>query len=234
MVVTLIGTGNVGTHLLRALQSAGHETVQLQGRTFRCDDVRGEVVIVCVKDDTIAQVAERLKETKALVVHTSGSVPLTALPCRRRGVLYPMQTFSKTREVNFCEVPVFLEAENAEDMKLLVRLASTLTRHVQQIDSDCRRRLHLAAVLACNFVNHCYDMAAEVLHDCDLPFSTLLPLIDETARKVHQLQPREAQTGPAVRFDQQIILRQEVMLAGREREIYHLMSENIHDYHDKL
>lgn len=229
MVVTLIGTGRLGTNLHHALTEAGHEVVWLHGRDFAAEDVRGEVVVICVKDDAIMSVAERLGNTRALVVHTSGSTDIGALPQPRRGVFYPMQTFSRERLVDFAEIPVFLEADDAEDMKLLVQLASSFSRNVRQLDSQRRRYLHLAAVFACNFTNHCYDLAAQVLSKVDLPFEVMLSLIDETARKVHTMTPQEAQTGPAIRYDEQVIRRHEGMLEGNAKEIYHLMSKSIHD-----
>ena len=229
MVVTLIGTGRLGTNLHHALHEAGHEVVWLEGRRFRPCEVRGEVVIICVKDDAIASVAERLGDVEALVVHTSGSTDIDALPHRRRGVLYPMQTFSRDRLVDFAEIPLFLETADDEDMKLLVHLAQSISRNVRQLDSQRRRSLHLAAVFACNFTNHCYDLSAQVLQQAGLPFEVMLPLIDETARKVHTLSPREAQTGPAVRYDEGVISRHEEMLSGTPRDIYHLMSQSIHE-----
>ena len=229
MVVTLIGTGNLGTNLHAALTKAGHEVVWLHGRTFLSQDVRGEVVLVSVKDDAIADVTARLSVVPQLVAHTSGSTDISAISTRRRGVFYPMQTFSKHRLVDFDEIPVFLEADHTEDMKLLEQLAQSISRNIRQLDSLRRRHLHLAAVFACNFVNHCYDLSAEVLRKADLPFDVMLPLIDETARKVHSVSPHEAQTGPAIRYDTGVISRHEAMLEGTEKEIYHLMSQSIHN-----
>ena len=157
---------------------------------------------------------------------------METIPARRRGVLYPMQTFSKVRPVDFSEVSVFIES--ATDSALLESLAQSISRHVYHLDSEGRKHLHLAAVFACNFTNHCYDLSASLLQRYGIPFEVMLPLIDETARKVHNLTPREAQTGPAVRYDTSVIERQEALLTGSERDIYRLMSQSIHEYHDKL
>lgn len=232
MVVTLIGTGNLGTNLHHALRQAGHEVVWLHGRSFAPEDVRGEVVLISVKDDAIADVAARLGGASQLVAHTSGTTDVNVLPQRRRGVLYPMQTFSKQRLVDFAEIPVFLEAADAEDVQLLELLARSVSRCVHRLDSPSRRHLHLAAVFACNFVNHCYDLSAEALREVGLPFEVMLPLIDETARKVHSIPPRQAQTGPAVRFDEGVIRRHEDMLTGRAKELYRLMSTSIYLMHN--
>ena len=230
--ITLIGTGNLGTNLAAALLKAGHKVVQLHGRSFQLDEIEGDVVIISIKDDALRAVAEKLKDTDKLVVHTAGSVPMNVLPTARRGVFYPMQTFSKQRIVDFSEIPIFLES--GTDIELLEELAHSVSQKVFHIDSEKRKSLHLAAVFACNFANHCYDLAAQILQQHDIPFEVMLPLIDETARKVHTLSPHEAQTGPAVRYDKRIIEKQENMLTGDKKEIYHLMSQSIHNSHDKL
>lgn len=229
MQITLIGTGNLGTNLYEALRRAGHDVAQLPGRSFATSDVKGELVIIAVKDDALPDVANRLKDCDMLVVHTAGSIPMEVIPCRRRGVFYPMQTFSKNQLVDFTNIPIFLETEQAGDMKVLESLASTLSHNIYHLNGEGRRRLHLAAVFVCNFANHCYALGAEVLKGINIPFDVMLPLIDETASKVHNLSPREAQTGPAVRMDRNVISRQETMLDGRTKDIYHLMSESIHD-----
>lgn len=246
MFVTLIGTGNLGTNLHAALVKAGHDVQWLHGRGLKAEEVAGDVIIMAVKDDAIPSVAEALTqyfyqphpdeatgepiEKKCpLLVHTAGSVPLCALPSKRRGVLYPMQTFSKHYIFDFSEIPVFIEAENEADAELLQQLSSSVSRKVYPLDSRQRKSLHLAAVFACNFVNHCYSMSARCLSDIGLPFDIMLPLIDETARKVHTLSPKDAQTGPAVRYDTTIIHSQEQMLTGLQQQIYTLMSQSIHE-----
>ena len=118
---------------------------------------------------------------------------------------------------------------------MLTDLGSSLSQHVMQLDSEGRKHLHLAAVFACNFVNHCYDLASEVLDRYDIPFSSMLPLIDETARKVHSMSPKSAQTGPAIRYDENVIGMQSRMLAydDRIRQIYDIMSKSIHERNEK-
>ena len=229
MLISLIGTGNVGTNLQAALTKAGHEVVWLRGRDFKAEDIRGEVVIVSVKDDALPAVASKLGNQGALVVHTAGSIHMNALPCPRRGVLYPMQTFSKSRLVDFKSVPLFLETEREEDMALLDELSRTISDSIHHTDSEGRRLLHLAAVFASNFANHCYALSADILKAKGIDFDVMLPLIDETARKVHQLPPREAQTGPAVRGDEGVIKKQSEMLSGTCKEVYDLMSKSIQE-----
>ena len=163
-----------------------------------------------------------------MFLHTAGSMPLTVFSgyTQHGGVLYPMQTFSKERLVSFANIPVFIEGDNA----VLRPLAESITHSVYELSSADRKYLHLSAVFACNFVNHCYALSAELLEKHGIPFSVMLPLIDETALKVHQLHPLEAQTGPAVRYDENVIRMQSSMLADSPllQEIYNLLSVSIH------
>ncbi|MCD8285371.1 MAG: DUF2520 domain-containing protein [Prevotellaceae bacterium] len=245
MVVTLVGAGGVATSLGVALLGGGHEVRQVWSRTetsarelaerlhtaFTTDlgcvarDV--DCVIVSVKDSEVGRVAACLS-TGALVLHTAGSVPLGVLPQARAGVIYPMQTFSKARLVDLRKTPLFIEAKRTEDLPMLRKLAESLSGSVTELPSDYRCRLHLAAVFACNFANHCYDLADELLRGAGLSFDIMLPLIDETARKVHEMSPREAQTGPAKRWDEAVMRRHLELLNGDELGIYRLMSESIH------
>ena len=150
--------------------------------------------------------------------------------CCGYGVLYPMQTFSKQREVDFGQIPCFVESNSEEDVQLLKDIASALSEKVYEASSEQRKSLHLAAVFTCNFTNHMYVLAAELLKKYGLPFEAMLPLIDETARKVHELEPLAAQTGPAVRYDENVIDEHLRMLADEPQmlELYREISENIH------
>ena len=143
-----------------------------------------------------------------------------------------MQTFSKLRQVDFREVTFFTEAHTAADLKLLNEIALHLGSKVYEASSEQRRYLHIAAVFACNFANHMYAVASHLLSANGLPFEAILPLIDETARKVHELPPVDAQTGPAQRYDENVINRHLEMLKSEPRlaEIYELISKNIHEY----
>ncbi len=255
----LIGAGNVATHLGQALRDAGHTVLQVYSRTEEhardlanklqakpvteitdvCADA--ELYVLAVRDEVLPGLAARLyvhlKDVSstsaacgsdALFLHTAGSMPLEALPMLRRGVLYPMQTFSKARQVDFRSVPLFVESHT--DSQMLQDLAESLSERVRVLDSESRKYLHLAAVFACNFTNHMYHLCADILKERGIPFDVMLPLIDETARKVHELSPREAQTGPAVRYDKRVMNHHLDMLEDENtRKIYKLLSENIHD-----
>lgn len=202
-----------------------------------------ELYVFCLRDavleDTARRVYDHLLDVRsfsdeesvgadALFVHTAGSMPADALPAPRRGVLYPMQTFSKNRAVDFRNIPIFVESET--DEALLMSLGEQISDRVLSLDAESRRVLHLSAVFACNFTNHMYNLAARLLADHGIPFSVLLPLIDETAAKIHDMTPRDAQTGPAVRFDENVMRRQLDMLSDAQTaEIYKLLSKSIHD-----
>ncbi len=228
----LIGRGNVATRLGQALAGAGHEVIAVGGRTRTAPIPQdADVYVIAVSDRSIAGVAAELADVQGLVVHTAGSVPMDVLPQRRRGVLYPLQTLSRGRQIDFSRVPLFIESDS--DLPLLQELASSVSRSVHVLDSERRRHIHLAAVFCSNFTNAMYSMAHRLLRDEGVPFSVLLPLIDETAAKVHDLTPHEAQTGPAVRWDTEVMRAQQALLPDETmRQAYRLISNYIHD--DKL
>lgn len=249
--IVLIGAGNVATHLGIALQEAGWQIAQVYSRTEASASELGkrlgvpfvtsmeavcmdaDVYLVMVKDDALCGLLPALVKGRegALFVHTSGSMPMSVWSgCAvRHGVLYPMQTFSKTRKVEFASVSFFVEANSAADAEFLKSLAVSMSPKVYEATSEQRMYLHLAAVFACNFANHMYALSAHVLDKNGLPFEAMLPLIDETARKVHELFPREAQTGPAVRKDAQVMNKHLGLLAEEPnlKDIYKLISESI-------
>lgn len=253
--IVFIGAGNLATNLAKALYHKGFRIVQIFSRTeesaktlaekveasYTTDllEVTGdaELYIVSLKDAAFVELVSKITANKpnALFVHTAGSIPMSIWEdkAQRYGVFYPMQTFSKCREVSFDEIPFFIEASSDDDKELLKSIAGTLTEKVYEANSAQRKSLHLAAVFICNFTNHMYALAAELLKKYDLPFEVMLPLIDETARKVHDLSPDEAQTGPAVRYDENVINNHLSMLNDNPgmQEIYKLISKSIHEHH---
>ncbi|WP_300728108.1 Rossmann-like and DUF2520 domain-containing protein [uncultured Bacteroides sp.] len=255
--IVLIGAGNVATHLGLALPDAGYEVLQVYSRTetsarelgekLGCTytDKLDEVVsdadcyIVSIKDSALDEVLPKLvlRNRSALFVHTAGSVPMDVWKglASRYGVLYPMQTFSKQRAVDFSVVPFFIEANSADDLELLRKMAAGLGSKAYEATSEQRRYLHIAAVFACNFTNHMYAVAEHLLSVHGLPFEAMFPLIDETARKVHELSPVEGQTGPARRYDENVINRHLSMLSDEPElaRLYELISKNIHEYATK-
>ena len=233
MRIVLIGRGRLATNLEHALLQAGHDVVSINSRTLESLPLEADVFVVAVKDAALTDVLRAATKGREdqLFVHTAGSMPMNLFAglTAHYGVFYPMQTFSKERLVDFNEISVFLETNDAASMERLKMLAATLTPHVYELDSEGRKHLHLAAVFACNFVNHCYALSAKVLKAKGLPFSVMLPLVDETAQKVHELSPKDAQTGPAVRGDQNVMQMQAGMLADipAVKQIYEALSNDI-------
>ncbi len=252
MRVVLIGAGRLATNLGKALFAAGHDIISVYSRTMESAQLlaqqinstptdqlsalplEADVYILSVKDAVLDSLVDQVVQGREeqFFVHTAGSMPMSLFEGRAQhfGVFYPMQSFSKERLVDFQEIPVFLEANDDKGLQQLKMLAGSISQAVYTLSSDERQYLHLSAVFACNFVNHCYALAAELLAEHGLPFSVMLPLIDETARKVHQLSPREAQTGPAVRYDENVMEKQIRLLAHHPelQEIYEKMSQSIH------
>ena len=250
MKIVFIGAGNLATRLGMALFAKGNEIIQVYSRTTESAKLLGEKVnapytdnikqitpeadlyIFSVKDDVLSGLLELIPSNKGLWVHTAGSIPMEVFykHHNRFGVFYPLQTFSKHREVNFSVIPIYIEAKNTDDLTILKNLASTISDNVIEATSKQRKYLHVAAVFACNFTNHMYAIAAKLLEDKGLRFDQLLPLIDETAQKVHTLHPLDAQTGPAIRFDENVINRHLDMLIDEDlKKIYRLLSESIHE-----
>lgn len=226
--VVIVGNGNVANLLLQVFQTVKDLSVlQINSRNLT-NIPTAAITIIAVSDDAIVEVSSKI--TNPFVVHTSGSVSLSALQNNtRKGVFYMLQTFSKDKPVNFQEVPFCLEATNENDLKTLETLAKLLSQKVYFINSEQRKALHVAAVFANNFANHCYQIANEICKTHQVPFEILYPLIDETARKIKVLSPKEAQTGPAIRNDQQTIQNHLLLLDSHQQEMYTILTKSIQD-----
>ena len=252
MKIVLIGAGNLATHLGKALHAAGHDMVQVFSRTMQSAETLAslldaepltnmaqvrddaDVYIFLVKDSALEQLISQLcGGEKKVFLHTAGSMPMSVFRGKalHYGVLYPMQTFSKQREVDFSIIPCFIEANDEFALKQIEGLAGQISHRVYQLSSEDRKYLHLSAVFACNFANHCYAASQELLQQHGIPFDVMLPLIDETAAKVHGMTPKEAQTGPAVRYDENVIDKQIQLLENQPyfQKIYDCMSKSIHE-----
>jgi len=250
MKIVLLGSGNVATHLAKALRASGNEIVQVYSRTAAhakmltaqtggepvsaLEDVytSADLYIFSLKDDALPDVIRQMPQTEGVWVHTAGSIPATLFASRKEayGVIYPLQTFSRDRTITMHDVPLFIEGSTPETTRFLLNLAVTLSAHVFPLSGERRRYLHLAAVFACNFTNHMYTLAAEILRKEQLPFDVLKPLITETAAKVMVMDPDKAQTGPAVRFDEGVMQRHLALIdEPLAKEIYSLISKSIHD-----
>ena len=242
-------------HLAKALMSQ-HEIINIYSRSFdKAADLAQvahakavshfkqlnadvDLVMIAVSDQSIPSVILALTEyLHVLIVHTSGSTALSVLSTKhaRAGVFYPLQTFSLEREIDWSNTPLFVEATENTDLQRLHTLAESLSQRVYSYSSAQRLSLHLAAVFACNFSNYCFDMAKQVVDAEQVDFNLLQPLILETAQKATQNDPKQMQTGPAMRQDQNILQMHQQMLAQAQRadlaEVYALMSQQISQRH---
>lgn len=255
MEVVLIGSGSVATHLGLALQAKGVKIIQVYSRntvnaetlsqklnaSFITDisDIYmdADIYFYALSDSAFKSILRKIEMPKGIQVHTAGCIPMNEFEnfTSKFGVFYPLQTFSKNKTVDFSQVPVCIEASNSEVQQQLLELANLLSDKTYLINSDQRRKLHLAAVFACNFTNYMYDIASEILEDSGFLFEIIQPLITETAEKTKIMNPYQAQTGPAVRMDEKTISKHLLMLNKRPdlKKIYKLLTKNIYIRHKK-
>ncbi len=249
MKVVCLGAGNVATHLIKGLYNKSFDIVQVYSRTVESASVLAKEVhavpvtdlkdiiddadlyIFALKDSVLEGVAAQIPSNNGLWIHTAGSVPMDVFSnyTVHYGVLYPFQTFSKARDINWKEVPVFTEGSDTASHNKINAIAQQLSPKVFDLTSEKRQYLHLTGVFACNFTNYMYALSELFLRKAGVPFEMALPLIDETAAKVHTLTPEEAQTGPAVRYDEKIIDKHLHLIEDEDiKLLYKLISENIH------
>lgn len=258
MKVTLIGAGNLATQLGKSLKKAGVIISQVYSRTEDSARTLGELLeaewltdikalrdeadiyIFSVKDSVLCELISEVCKSRGdkLFLHTAGSMSMSCFEGKalRYGVFYPMQTFSKTKDVDFERIPVFIESNSIETEDVIRSLANKLTQRVIRLSSADRKYLHLAAVWACNFTNYCYTVASDILGEHGIPFDVMLPLINETTEKIQKISPKEAQTGPAVRGDRNVMSKQLELMNGKEdlQELYKMLSKGINPLVDNL
>ncbi len=250
--IILVGAGNVAHHLAPALLKAGLNLCQIYSRTLESArelgkktgitytaDIfgiypDGDIYIFCVSDDALLPLYKSIRINKdALVLHTSGSLAMDIFKpyTEHYGVLYPIQTFTKKRELDFREIPLCIEASSSEELEIVRELAGLLSIRIEEVSSEKRKVLHLAAVFANNFVNHLYGMAGTILEKEGLNFNLLRPLIFETAHKVLLMSPEDAQTGPAKRGDESILNMHKTLLKEDRKllNLYTWLSDSIRE-----
>lgn len=243
MQIVIIGSGNVAYHLATAFIQKNIPLAQIFGRNeedlkkvseelnvpFSTDQLAdADLYILCVSDHSVQDVSRLIPERDCIVAHTSGSLPKEILMGNyRKSTLYPLQTFSRSKKLDYSQIPFFIEAENQADQKLLYDLAAQISDNVMESTYEKRKYIHLTAVFACNFVNHLFSKAKEISDDQEIPFEYFLPLIDETVMKIHEIDPKSAQTGPAVRNDTRILELHEKLLKDESLEIYKTMNHSI-------
>lgn len=249
ITISIIGAGNLATQLGNALHKEGYLISQVYSRSqknaallakklnakpisdFKKLSTDASVYIIAIKDDAIEAVAKQLKLKDKIVVHTSGSVSVNVLKnCSKNyGVFYPLQTFSKSKTAEFKTIPICIEASNTSTSTTLQYFAKSISGNVQKVNSDQRKKIHLAAVFACNFSNHMYAIAEALLKKDKLSFELLKPLIEETAGKIKDNHPKDVQTGPAMRKDKKT-MEAHLKLLSKEKDlqkIYSILSESI-------
>lgn len=243
MQIVIIGSGNVAYHLAKAFVLKHIPLVQIFGRneenlkkiseelgipysTEQLEDA--DLYIICVSDQSVETVSKMITKKNCLVAHTSGSLPKDILAGEyRKSSFYPLQTFSKSKSLEYEKIPFFIETETENDKNILFEIASKISKNVMESSHEKRKYIHLTAVFACNFINHLFTRAKEISDSQEIPFDYFLPLIDETVQKIHEIDPKSAQTGPAVRNDIQVLELHEQLLQDESLEIYKTMNHSI-------
>ena len=246
--IVFIGAGNVAKQLGLALKKVNHTIVQVYSKhrssskklakLLKCDHTispekinrTADIYIIAVNDDAIVEVAKQLNVSDKIVIHTSGSVAMDVLKStsKNSGVFYPLQTFSKNKKIDFKNVPICLEANNTKTYKTLEQVAKSISNNVQKINSEQRINIHIAAVFACNFTNHFYSIANDILQTNKLSLDIIKPLIAETAEKIKNNPPTKMQTGPAIRGDKKTMDKHLKMLTNKNyKQLYQLISKSI-------
>ena len=250
MKIVIIGSGNVAYHLAKAFTLNNIAVSQVFGRnendlkeiseefnipfsTEKLDDA--DLYIIAVKDESIEEVSKLIIAKNCLVAHTSGSLEIEKLSGNyRKASFYPLQTFSKTKNLDYSKIPFFIEAENEKDYDLLKNLAEKISPKVVESNFEQRKYIHLTAVFACNFTNHLFAKAKEISDSQNIPFDYFLPLIDETVAKIHEISPKEAQTGPAIREDEKVLKSHEKLLTDKDtKAIFEVMNISIKNMYKK-
>ena len=244
MKIVIIGSGNVAYHLAKAFQENRIPVSQLFGRNendlkFISEQLQipfsttqlqdADLYLICVSDGSISEVSKLITKENCLVAHTSGSLPKEILEGNfRKASFYPLQTFSKSKKLDYKEVPFFVESDDENDLELLKNLALNISKKVMISSYEKRKYIHLTAVFACNFVNHLFARAKEISDSQEIPFDYFLPLIKETTAKIEILEPKLAQTGPAIRNDERVLKAHEDLITDEEQlKIYKIMNESI-------
>lgn len=249
--IAIVGSGNLAWHLAPELENVGHRVVEvfsktqknaksLQKRLYNAElnpsldfsDSSAEIFIICISDDAIEEVAQEIALPEhAIVVHTSGSQPINKLgyaATEHIGVLYPLQTFTKSKRVSFDDIPILIEAEDHFTSRALEKLGKSISKKVKSVSSRDRMAIHVAAVFACNFTNHFFEISDKMLKKQGFNFELLRPLIAETINKSLDLGPANAQTGPAARGDIETLDKHVDFLDGSEyQEVYKIITELI-------
>jgi predicted short-subunit dehydrogenase-like oxidoreductase (DUF2520 family) len=252
IVITIIGTGNLATNLISEFKKTG-ATIFVNGRdkdslTFLADTFRvgssfgfenlpenSDIYFICISDEAVHEIINdetlRAKINNGFIVHTCGSIPLQLLSklSNNYGVFYPLQTFTKEIKTDFKHVPICIEANNGYNQDKLIKYATQISDDVRRVSSEQRQFIHLAAVFANNFTNKMFSIAEEILNEHQIDFNILIPIIEESIRKIRLYSPRNIQTGPAIRNDFKTMEKHLELLKDHEdfKHIYSIISKHI-------
>ena len=252
--IVILGAGNVGRHLFNNFtQTKDVQVIQWFNRnlnsieshknevriTNRIEELEeADVYLLCLSDDILAEISDKLNPLKGVIAHTAGSVSMNVLSDHENhGVFYPLQTFSKNRAITFENIPICIEGNNKQSEETLNKLAALISENIHVVNSKQRMGLHTAAVFLNNFVNHLYQVGSEICEEQKVPFEMLLPLIKETASKIESISPKDAQTGPALRKDKNTIHKHLDLLSNPAfKNLYLTLTDSIqkNDEHSKL
>ena len=251
--IVSIGAGNVAVHLIKELYKKEYPVLMVYSRTIKAarelSEITGsgftnrieeipsdaDIYIITLSDNAILQTVNILRGTSAIVVHTAGSIDMSVFNGKisRHGVLYPLQTFTKSRKVDFSSIPLLIEGSDKSTVNILRRIASDLSESVTEVNSQDRKWIHISAVFACNFTNHMLACACDILSQRNLDAGLIRPLIYETFNKALEDDPGIAQTGPARRNNLQIVNEHISMLRPHPQfqKIYTFVSNAIMEYY---
>lgn len=255
--ISIIGAGNLAWHLAPALDNMGYVVKEVYSRnprnakdltarlyqaevkaTLDFSTSPSQIFIIATSDDSIQSIAQEIiLPDDAILAHTSGSQPLSVLgyaATSHIGVFYPLQTFTKSKRIDFSNTPIFIESETTETERALMKMARSISQNVQRIGSTERKALHIAAVFASNFTNHMLTLSKDLMKRNSLDFDVLKPLITETLNKSLTIGPENAQTGPARRGDFEILDKHYEFLQENQSvaAIYKLISQDIIDRYE--
>jgi len=246
--ISILGSGNMAFQLGKALLKAGQLVMEIYSRNEiegkKLADLletnfiqelknlkKADIYILAIKDDAVLEISKNIPGYGSLLIHTAGSISINNLQNKkhRKAVLYPVQTLSKNKEIDFSQIPICIEAELNSDLEILKSLSILLSNKIYEINSEQRKVIHIAAVFACNFPNYLYTAAKQILEKGSIPFDIIRPLIMETALKVQNLYPENTQTGPAIRDDQTVLKSHEEFLQNNPDllAVYQLLSDKI-------
>lgn len=250
--IIILGAGNLAWHLGPALQDAGYDVIQVFSRSQASASSLGErlavqwttdagkldpaadMLLYCVTDRALPDLFCSLELGKRLMVHTSGSIPADVFRgiSKDYGVLYPMMTFTKDRNLDLRKIPICFEGNNERSLEILEKMAGRMSNRVIRMDSEQRKKLHMAAIIASNFSNHMYRLSEDFLQDAGMDFSLLRPLIEETVAKAMEIGPEAAMTGPARRQDIEVIQEHIDQLKDRPelQKLYTFVSDSISNH----